>query len=111
MVSCLICLSPSLTLCVLVDSRPEGWPQLAAFLNSEDNFAIFRRFGLLHCRELVMLQAEITLLEKQRAELDEHDASGDTAYRLRSIRHEEGWDTGQKELSQRIREKLLIYGK
>lgn len=102
----------SLTLCVLVYSHPSGWPQLAAFLNSEDNFAIFRRFGLMHCRELVMLQAEITLLEKQRAELDKQDeASESTRYRLVSIEHQPGWDTEQKDLSEQIRKKLLIYGK
>jgi hypothetical protein len=95
-----------------VDSHPSGWPQLAAFLNSEDNFAIFRRFGLMHCRELVMLQAEITLLEKQRAELDKQDeASESTGYRLVSIEHQPGWDTEQKDLSEQIRKKLLIYGK
>jgi hypothetical protein len=95
-----------------VYSHPSGWPQLAAFLNSEDNFAIFRRFGLMHCRELVMLQAEITLLEKQRAELDKQDeASESTRYRLVSIEHQPGWDTEQKDLSEQIRKKLLIYGK
>ena len=95
----------------LVNDHPDGWPRLSAFLNSDDNLVIFRRFGLLHCRELVMLQAELNELEKYRAALDRQDASSlEKNHRLRTTKNE-GWDNEQENLSAKIRSKLLDYGK
>ena len=103
-------LSSSLTWCAELEKHPDGWPRLAAFLNSADNTAIFRRFGQLHCRELVMLQTEITKLEQKLTELDKHDSeSASTAYRLRTTYHQDGWDTERMDLREEIRVKLLIY--
>jgi hypothetical protein len=56
---------------VLVDSHPEGYPRLAAFLDSDDSFMIFKRFGYLQTRILLEKQAQLQLLER---ELDETDA-------------------------------------
>jgi hypothetical protein len=104
-------LLPRLTWCAELEKYPDGWPRLAAFLNSADNSAIFRRFGQLHCRELVMLQTEITKLEQKLAELDKHDSeSASTSYRLKTTYHEDGWDTAHMNLREKIRVKLLIYG-
>lgn len=89
-----------------------GWPQLAAFLDSADSFAIFRRFGNSHCRVLLHLQAEITSLEKQLRELDIHDAkTPDLHYRLRRNEHYDGWDPAQKDLLEKLQQKLSIYGR
>ena len=97
----------------LVDDHPDGWPQLAAFQNSADNFLIFRRFRLIHCRLLVRLQVEITELEKRMLELDRKDAEvgSATGYRLRTIEHREGWDSENITLSEQLMAKLQIYGK
>lgn len=51
----------------------KGWPQLAAFLNCEDNFAVYCRYGLVHCRLLVQLEGEIQKLEDYLNKLDEAD--------------------------------------
>ena len=103
------------SLCLIffsVEDYPDGWPRLAEFLNSNDSLAIFRRFGMLHCRPLLMLQAEITKLEKNLVDLDRfYDASGSTSYRSKSTRHEEGWDTEQIELCDQLRKKITIYCK
>jgi hypothetical protein len=98
---------------VLVEDHPDGWPRLAAFLNSEDHFGIFRRFGLLHCRILLELQIEITELENRLVALDRKDAEpgSSTGYRLRTAHYQPGWDAEQKELLELLREKLLAYGK
>jgi Family of unknown function (DUF6594) len=82
-------------------------------MHSEDNFAIFRRFGLLHCRVLVQLQAEIQLLEEKLSALDQSDASpgSPNAWRLLTSEFKEGWDSEKRDLVIELREKLLQYGK
>lgn len=98
-------------LSIIDESYPLGWPQLAAFLNSVDNFAIFRRFGTAHCRILLHLQAEITAIEKELDELDKADSENpDMHYRLRRNEWYEGWDPRQKVLLDKLRVKLSEYG-
>ena len=89
---------------------PEGYPQLAALLNSADNFAILRRFGITSARVLLHLQAEISYLEKELAGLDRTDAKDSSMeYRLRS--HRDEWDGKQKRIVKALREKLSVYCK
>jgi len=94
-----------------VADQPEGYPQLAAFLYSDDNFAIFRKFGQLNCRVLLHLQAEITALQEELADLDRSDAceGSTTSYRLQSCKHQEGWDTRQRDTIHQLQGKLAIY--
>jgi hypothetical protein len=103
---------PHLLTSWLVEEYPEGWPQLAAFLHSSDNFAIFRRFGLTHSRVLVQLQCEIQLLEQQLAQLDKSDAApGSTqAWRLQTSNWDPSWNSEQKDLLKQLQEKLITYG-
>lgn len=95
-----------------VDEYPEGWPQLAAFLHSSDNFAIFRRFGLTHCRLLVQLQCEIQLLEQRLTDLDKSDARpGSTqAWRLQTSHYDASWNSEQKDLLKELEERIITYG-
>jgi hypothetical protein len=56
--------------------------------------------------------AEITRLEKELDDLDISDANNpDMAYRLRRNEWYEGWDTTQRDLLEKLRTKLLEYGK
>ena len=82
-------------------------------MHSEDNFAIFRRFGLVHCRVLVQLQAEIQLLEKKLSALDQSDArpGSPNAWRLQTAEFKEGWDSEKKNLLAELVDKILKYGK
>lgn len=99
------------------ETYPQGWPQLAAFLNSSDNFAIFRHFGTAHCRLLLHLQAELTEIEKQLDDLDKSDSETgptskiDLRYRLTRNEWYEGWNPAQKNLLDTFKAKLLEYGK
>jgi hypothetical protein len=96
---------------VIVDNYPEGYPQLAAFMNSDESFAIFRKFGQTNCRVMIHLQSEIAALEKELEELDRSDArdGSSTSYRLVSTEHRAGWDTRQKDILQQLEEKLPVY--
>ena len=55
-----------------MDNFPRGYPNLAAFTDSDDSFMIYRRFGYLQSRILLEKQDELRSLEQQ---LDELDAS------------------------------------
>lgn len=57
----------------LVDKCPKGYPRLAAFLDSDEGFAIFRRFGLVQTRLLLEKQDEMRLLEDELMEMDVSD--------------------------------------
>ena len=97
----------------LVDDYPNGWPRLAAFQNSANNFLIFRRFGLMHCRQLLRLQGEITLLEKRLLELDREGAAdgSKTASGLTSLEYQSDWDWELRQLHEKLAAKLQLYGK
>ncbi|KAH8684300.1 hypothetical protein BGZ60DRAFT_523524 [Tricladium varicosporioides] len=53
-----------------VHDLPEGFPQLASWLNSNNNWNIYRGFGSLSARVLVDLQIELTQLEQKILDLD-----------------------------------------
>jgi hypothetical protein len=93
-----------------VETHPEGLPQLASFLNSNDNFAVYRRFGQLSARLLIQLEIDLTELEKKLYELDDKDAS-DTILKHRLRGHEDypGWTSAQRDLQSEIHKKLLEY--
>lgn len=47
----------------IVANCPEGYPHLAAFLDSDENFMLYRRFGFLQARILLNKQDELRELE------------------------------------------------
>lgn len=61
----------------LVHKTPRGYPKLAAFLDSDDNFMVFRRFGYLQSRLLLAKQDDLRLMETQLDRLDKADAVND----------------------------------
>ncbi|OCK77315.1 hypothetical protein K432DRAFT_304509, partial [Lepidopterella palustris CBS 459.81] len=56
-----------------VDNAPRGYPSLATFLDSDENFMIYRRFGYLQARLLLDKQDEMRKLEKKLEEMDSED--------------------------------------
>jgi DNA-binding transcriptional regulator GbsR (MarR family) len=81
-------------------------------MNSNDNWAIFRRFGHLSTRALVQLQIELTDLEKEMKTLDDEDAADPRMKkRLRGYEGFEGWNNSHLELLSRVRQKLCEYCK
>jgi hypothetical protein len=97
----------------IIEEHPHGLPQLAAFLNSADHFAIYRRFGVSHCRILVQLQIEIAQLEKYLSEIDRQDSAAESmAWRLHTTEFPDSHNSPrQKDLLEQLRGKLLLYGK
>jgi hypothetical protein len=102
---------------------PSGYPQLAAYLNSDPDFTIFRRFGFLQNRLLLYRQAELEALQLELHHLDRDDDEKD-----RNPRFPENprlywwqWDTNHPEtqsrisirvrLMDKIEEKLMKYSK
>jgi hypothetical protein len=49
-----------------------GYPRLAAFLDSDESFMVYRRFGYIQARLLLEKQDDLQKLEKK---LDEYDDS------------------------------------
>lgn len=56
-----------------VEQCPEGYPRLAAFIDSDENFMLYRRFGFLQTRLLLNKQDELRELEKDLDRLDKYD--------------------------------------
>ncbi|KAI1608497.1 hypothetical protein EDD36DRAFT_482906 [Exophiala viscosa] len=64
-----------------VESNPEGWPRLAAVIDSDANFMIFRKFGYLRTRLLVWHQDRLRELEELLGDLDLEDFKDDATRR------------------------------
>jgi hypothetical protein len=97
-----------------VENHPEGYPRIAAYINSDDDTVLFRRFGNLHARSLLYKQIELTELEAKLAKLDGDDnAKEDTEWRVSlAIHHENGkHNEERKTLMEEIHRKLEAYGK
>lgn len=83
---------------------------------------MYRRFNYLHDRNIVQLEIELEEVHKEMMNLDEQDSTkeaearragkgGGPAYRLRYTRHEEGWDSTQRDLMRKSRLLLKEYRK
>jgi hypothetical protein len=74
-----------------------GWPQVASFMDSCDNFGMYRKFGKSQSRILITYMTEITKLETELEKLDEEDSrSEDSMYRLKSVYHREDLDAAHR---------------
>ena len=94
-----------------VDDYPKGYPQLACFANSDDNFANVRRFGRLSYRILAHLQNDLTEMEKMLDELDKKDAADKImGKRLRGYENYPGWNDEQRKLVSKITATYSQYG-
>ena len=93
-----------------IDSHPRGYPKLAAFMNSDENFAVCRRFGFLHQRVLLYRQDELRALEDQLIRLDDEDAE-EAPQVLKSRKLDDVREGSfRKALIQEIDNKLHEYG-
>jgi len=60
-----------------VDDCPVGFPNLAAFLDSDECFSVYRRFGFLQSRLLLDKQDKLRKLEEALDRLDKREAKAD----------------------------------
>lgn len=93
-----------------VDQYPLGYPRLAACINSDVNFVMYRKFGTLRSRVLLHRQDEINKLEKRLNDLDIRDDEEWNA-RVRSIKYDREQDSQRSDLVDEIDAKLEHYGK
>jgi hypothetical protein len=93
----------------LVEEGPVGYPRLARFLNSDECFMNYRRFGYLQTRLLLTRQDELRRLE---AKLDAADRRDEESYpeNLHTCDFEYAWEIGQQQLMNDIEHKFKEYG-
>lgn len=93
----------------VVEECPEGYPELAAFLDSDENFMLYRRFGFVQARVLLEKQDELRLLEERLDDLDKAMRRKDEdSLRTRDLSEEDG--RPRKELLGKIETKSCEYG-
>ncbi|KAL5315420.1 hypothetical protein ACEPPN_016287 [Leptodophora sp. 'Broadleaf-Isolate-01'] len=96
-----------------VENYAPGWPQYAAFLNSQDNFPMFRRFDMLHLELLVDRQAELQQLEKKLKVQNHSDAVPGSGHEWRLQMSESDFlncsDSTRRDLLNTIEQKVLVY--
>lgn len=101
---------------VLVDDHPRGYPKLAAFMSSDENFLVCRKYSFLRSRVLLYRQDELSKLEDTLVALDQEDAETDDASRLALMSRKtdearnEDPRYSRKTLIQKIDDKLKQYG-
>lgn len=111
--------TPSDPLDPAVEDSPKGFPIVASYLDSDDCFMIYRRFGFLHARLLLNKQDELRELEEELRGMDQRDRIGDAKAKkcLMSRTKDnsrdlpEGWDRSRKELFQEIEKRVMEYGR
>ena len=72
-----------------VESYPQGYPQLGCYLDSDDAFMMYRRFGQLHSRLLLHKQDRLRGLEEELTYLDQADAATPDGQKLLRCREDD----------------------
>ncbi|TVY90127.1 hypothetical protein LAWI1_G005360, partial [Lachnellula willkommii] len=96
-----------LTLCT-VDNCPEGYPRLAALLDSDENFLLYRRFGYLQARLLLHKQDQLRELEVELNDWDKIDEARAPMW-LRSREMDDVKNKDRKKVLERIEKMFLEY--
>ncbi len=90
-------------------SCPNGYPNVATFLDSDESFLIYRRFGYLQARLLLDEQDELQALERKLDKMDTDDASNHPLrLQTRDLKEEDA--APRRKLLKQIKEKYLEYG-
>ncbi|KAI9685826.1 MAG: hypothetical protein M1822_004104 [Bathelium mastoideum] len=79
--------------CAAVGSCPKGYPNLATFLDSDENFMVYRRFGYLQSRLLLEKQDELHKLEKKLDSMENYyldKTANPLVLQTRDLTEEEG---------------------
>lgn len=102
-----------------VQDYPKGFPRLACFLDSDDAFMVYRRFGLVFSRLLLNKQDEIQKMEATLLAMDSSDKNLDNGKylmsRIQDVKREEesipqGWPETRPQLLEKLEKKALEYG-
>ena len=95
-----------------VDDAGPGYPRLAAFVDSDANFMIYRRFGYLRTRLLLYHQDVLRAREEELDKLDKSSLDDPTTERqLCSRRVDEDQEFPQRmELYEKLDKEIRTYG-
>ena len=91
-----------------MDQYPEGYGKLAAYIDCDPNFRIYRKFGWLHNRVLLHLQDELQKLEQELEGVDKWEATSGDIVKLASRRSDK--TPARSNLIAAIKIKLDEYG-
>jgi hypothetical protein len=95
--------------CAAVSSCPKGYPRLAAFLDSDENFMIYRRFGYVQGRLLLEKQDELRKLEEKLDKYDKQvEKTCSTNLMTRDLPSNDA--ESRKELMDKLEQKFCEYG-
>ncbi|KAK6358143.1 hypothetical protein TWF730_007497 [Orbilia blumenaviensis] len=98
-----------------VKEVPTGYSKLAAFIDLEEDLAVFRRFSRLHAQLLLYRQADLEEIEEDLIELDMIEAeearnAGNPANSLnRSWKREKQFEEYRVDLVKRLRKSMKAY--
>jgi hypothetical protein len=92
-----------------VENYPRGYPRLAVFLDSDENFMLYRRFGFLQARILLYKQDELRALEGELDDLDRKHEKDKPSWLL-SREKDDALGGKRKQLISQIEEKFKDYG-
>jgi hypothetical protein len=92
-----------------VKECPEGYPRLAAFLDSDESFMLYRRFGFLQSRILLHMQDELRELEGDLDLMDRRDQKRRPGM-LKSRQDDDQDSNRRKEKISEIAKKFNEYG-
>jgi hypothetical protein len=92
-----------------VDSCPRGCPALAAFLDSDECFSIYRRFGFLQSRLLLDKQDKLGQLEDTLDRLDKREQNANPTRPMTNDLSEEEI-TPRRKLLAAIEKQYCSYG-
>ena len=101
-----------------VENYPKGFPKLARFLDSDDAFMVYRRFGSTFSRLLLNKQDQMSRLEATLNAMDRtDDSNGDGEYLMSHALDvdrdstPEVWSETRPELLEKLEKMALEYGK
>lgn len=102
----------------LVQDFPKGFPKLSCFLDSDDAFMVYRRFGCVFSRLLLCKQDEISRIEATLQAMDKTDTDAGHGQYLMSHKLDEdrdsipsAWPESRTKLMAKLEKKALDYGK
>lgn len=96
----------------------EGFPRLACFLDSDESFMLFKRFGIVFSRLLLNKQDEIRQMEDELKAMDSTDAFlGNKEYLLsrdKDVKREPSsipacWSQTRPQILEKLETKILEY--
>ncbi len=93
-----------------MEECPAGYPRLAVFLDSDENFMLYRRFGFLQARVLLYKQDELRELEEKLDKMDRRD-SKTRPKKLKSRERDDAENEDRRKLIQNIAKAFQEYSK